>query len=43
VCLPTDNQLRELSLTKQAGAFQLTADPLTGKVTWTVRTAKAGQ
>jgi alpha-D-xyloside xylohydrolase len=42
VCLPTDNQLRELSLAKQAGAFQLTADPLAGKVTWTVRTAKAG-
>ncbi len=37
VCLPADNQLRELSLTKQGGAFKLANDPLAGKVTWSIR------
>jgi alpha-D-xyloside xylohydrolase len=37
VCLPSDNILRELSLARQAGAFQLAPDPLAGKVTWKIR------
>jgi alpha-D-xyloside xylohydrolase len=37
VCLPSDNSLRELSLAKQGGAFQLANDPLAGKVTWKIR------
>ena len=39
VCLPSDNQLHELSLTKQGNAFKLANDPLAGKVSWTIRTA----
>jgi alpha-D-xyloside xylohydrolase len=42
VYLPTDNVLRELSLTKTGDTFKLANDPLAGKVTWTVR-ASAGQ
>jgi alpha-D-xyloside xylohydrolase len=37
VCLPTDNVLRELSLTKTGDTFKLANDPLAGKVTWTVK------
>jgi alpha-D-xyloside xylohydrolase len=37
VCLPSDNQLRELSLSRQAGSFQWAADPLGGKVTSNIR------
>jgi alpha-D-xyloside xylohydrolase len=38
VCLPADNVLREVSLTKQGTGFQLANDPLKGKVTWQVQT-----
>jgi alpha-D-xyloside xylohydrolase len=40
VCLPSDNVLREVSLLRTSqpdGAFQLTSDPLAGKVTWKIR------
>jgi alpha-D-xyloside xylohydrolase len=37
VYLPTDNVLRELSLTKTGDTFKLADDPLAGKVTWTVK------
>jgi alpha-D-xyloside xylohydrolase len=37
VCLPTDNNLHELSLARQAGGYQLAGDPLAGKVTWKIR------
>jgi len=38
VCLPSDNILHELSLFSFAtGPFNLTADPLAGKVTWKIR------
>src|SRR5258708_7179902 len=36
VCLPSDNQLHEVSLAKQTGAFKITEDPLAGKVAWTI-------
>ncbi|MGA2685252.1 MAG: TIM-barrel domain-containing protein [Verrucomicrobiota bacterium] len=36
VCLPADNELRELALTKEGTAFKLTDDPLAGKVTWKI-------
>jgi alpha-D-xyloside xylohydrolase len=36
VCLPADNVLREVSLTRQGGGFQLATDPLKGKVKWRV-------
>ena len=36
VCLPSDNQLREITLTKQGAAFKLASDPLAGKVNWKV-------
>jgi alpha-D-xyloside xylohydrolase len=41
VCLPSDNVLRPLRLTRGAGGFGLSADPLAGKVTWAVRRAAA--
>jgi alpha-D-xyloside xylohydrolase len=37
VCLPADNVLREVSLTKQGTGFQLTNDPLKGKVKFQVQ------
>jgi alpha-D-xyloside xylohydrolase len=37
VCLPSDNQLRELTLTKQDHGFKLVGDPLAGKVKWNIR------
>jgi alpha-D-xyloside xylohydrolase len=36
VCLPADNELHELTLTKEGTAFKLTDDPLAGKVTWKI-------
>ncbi len=36
VCLPSDNQLHELSLAKQGRTFKLATDPLAGKVTWKI-------
>ncbi|MBC8081778.1 MAG: alpha-xylosidase [Hymenobacter sp.] len=37
VCLPADNVLREVLLTKQGPGFQLTTDPLKGKVKFQVQ------
>jgi len=39
VCLPADNELRELMLNKKRGAFKLANDPLTGKVAWNIHPA----
>jgi alpha-D-xyloside xylohydrolase len=39
VCLPSDGQLRKAVLTPQGDQFQLTGDPLSGKVKWTIRQA----
>jgi len=36
VCLPSDNELHELTLDKKGGGFQLATDPLAGKVTWKI-------
>ena len=36
VCLPSDNVLHELTLTKEGTAFKLANDPLAGKVTWNI-------
>ena len=37
VCLPSDNQLVEVSLSKQGRSFVLEGAPLAGKVTWNIR------
>jgi hypothetical protein len=37
VFLPGDSELRELTLTKENGAFKLGSDPFAGKVTWQIR------
>ena len=37
VCLPTDNQQHELSVTRDGANFKLANDPLNGRVRWTVR------
>ena len=37
VCLPSDNVLHEISLRKNGGSFELTQDPLAGKVSWNIR------
>jgi alpha-D-xyloside xylohydrolase len=37
VYLPTDNVLRELSLSKTGNTFKLANDPLAGKVTWNIK------
>ena len=37
VCLPSDNQLHEITLSKKGEGFKLDNDPLAGKVAWTVR------
>ncbi|HUG54918.1 MAG TPA: alpha-xylosidase [Vicinamibacteria bacterium] len=37
VALPADNVLRRVGLSQKGDAFVLTADPLVGKVRWTVR------
>jgi alpha-D-xyloside xylohydrolase len=36
VCLPADNQLHELTLTRAGNAYKLANDPLAGKVAWQV-------
>jgi len=36
ICLPSDNKLHNLSLTKKNGGFILDSDPLAGKVTWEI-------
>lgn len=41
VTLPSDNVLRRVSLSRKGDAFGVTADPLAGKVRWTVRRATA--
>lgn len=37
VCLPTDNELVEMTLNRAGDAFRLTNDPLAGRVTWDIR------
>jgi hypothetical protein len=37
VCLPADNVLRKLEVTRRGAGFALTGDPLAGKATSTVR------
>jgi alpha-D-xyloside xylohydrolase len=37
VCLPSDGVLHEIALVKKGKSFSLAADPLKGKVKWTVR------
>jgi alpha-D-xyloside xylohydrolase len=39
VCLPSELKLHRLSLTQQADQFRLAGDPLSSKVTWTIRKA----
>ncbi len=36
VCLPTDQVLREVNLTKRGNTFYLVNDPLAGKVSWKI-------
>ena len=43
VCLPSDNVLREISLNKNNGAFELMSDPLDGKVTWKISAASSAE
>jgi len=38
VCLPTDNQLRQLTMAKAGAVWKLARDPLAGKASWTVTT-----
>jgi alpha-D-xyloside xylohydrolase len=38
IFLPGDTQAHELTLTKSGGGFKLNADPLAGKVAWTIST-----
>jgi hypothetical protein len=37
VCLPTDNVLHPLRVTRSGAGFVLSNNPLRGRVTWTVR------
>jgi alpha-D-xyloside xylohydrolase len=37
ICLPSDNELHELTLDPSGGSFRLVNDPLAGKVTWKIR------
>jgi alpha-D-xyloside xylohydrolase len=37
VCLPSDQQLYDLSVVKKGKGFVLATDPLAGKVKWTLR------
>jgi hypothetical protein len=39
VCLPSDNQLHELSLGRQGGTFKLAGNPLAGKVEFKIHPA----
>ena len=36
ICLPAENQLHPISLTKSGAGWQLKHDPLAGKVAWTI-------
>ena len=38
ICLPLDNKLHSLTLTKKDGRFVLENDPLVGKVAWKIKT-----
>ncbi len=40
VCLPVDDRLVKVTLTKSGGAWQPENDPLAGKVTWTIKAAE---
>jgi alpha-D-xyloside xylohydrolase len=40
VCLPSDNVLHALSLTKEGNSFKLNNDPSAGKVTWKITQAE---
>ena len=40
VCLPADNELHELTLTKEGDIFKLAGDPLAGKVAWKITQAE---
>jgi len=40
VCLPADNKLLPLSVEKQEETLKLTADPLAGQVTWSIRASE---
>jgi alpha-D-xyloside xylohydrolase len=37
VALPADGALHDINLDRRGAGFALTADPLAGKVSWTVR------
>ncbi len=39
VCLPSELRLHKLTLSLQGDQFRLAADPLSGKVKWTIRTS----
>ena len=40
ICLPSDNALHELTLTKKGNVFKPVGDPLAGKVTWKIAQAE---
>jgi alpha-D-xyloside xylohydrolase len=40
IFLPGDGELRDLSVTRQGGAWKLAADPFGGRVTWDIAPAK---
>ena len=37
ICLPSDNKLHSITMTRKNGKFVLDKDPLKGKVTWKIR------
>ncbi len=39
IFLPGDSALREITLTKTGGRFQLASDPFAGKVAWQIQNA----
>jgi len=40
ICLPADNQLHEISVTKSGSAWKIQNDPLSGKVSWSITAAQ---
>ena len=40
ICLPSDNQLREISVTKSGAAWKIQNDPLASKVSWSITVAQ---
>ena len=40
ICLPSDNQLHPISVTKTGDGFKLTEDPFEGKVNWLIESYK---